>query len=54
MTSNGIADAEALRAALLDGELQTNRLRTKAYDQMTEPADVDIHLGTSGGSSPTA
>ncbi|MGC4847581.1 hypothetical protein ACLQ3F_10095 [Micromonospora sp. DT15] len=54
ITSKEITDAEALRAALLDGELQTNRLKTRAYDQMTEAADVDIHLGTSGNSSPTA
>ncbi|WCN79559.1 hypothetical protein [Micromonospora sp. LH3U1] len=54
VTSKEITDAEALRAALLDGELQTNRLKTKAYDQMTEAADVDIHLGTPGNSSPTA
>ncbi|MCZ7434835.1 hypothetical protein O7598_00330 [Micromonospora sp. WMMC241] len=49
VTSREITDAEALRAALLDGEVQTNRLRTKAYDQFTEPADVDIHLGAAPG-----
>ncbi|MBQ1066101.1 hypothetical protein [Micromonospora sp. D75] len=52
VTAKEISDAEALRAALLDGEVQTNRLRTRAYDQMTEPADVDIRLGTPSGSGP--
>lgn len=54
ITAREIADAEALRTALLDGEVQTNRLRTRAYDQMTEAADIDIHLGTPGGGGPTA
>ncbi|MEU4794069.1 hypothetical protein AB0F95_30625 [Micromonospora tulbaghiae] len=52
VTAKEISDAEALRAALLDGEVQTNRLRTRAYDQMTEPADVGIHLGAASGSGP--
>ncbi|MEO3821120.1 hypothetical protein [Plantactinospora sp. B24E8] len=55
VTAKEISDAEELRAALLDGERETNRLKTRAYDQMTGTADVDVHVGapaTNGDRTP--
>ncbi|MBU2667489.1 hypothetical protein KOI35_28650 [Actinoplanes bogorensis] len=46
VTAKEITDAEELRAALLESERQSNRLKTKAWDQISEPADLDVHIGT--------
>jgi hypothetical protein len=42
ITSPEIDDAAAMRKALLAGEQQAAKLKDRAYEQMTEPADLDF------------
>ncbi|WP_218160015.1 hypothetical protein [Streptomyces sp. PAN_FS17] len=46
VTGREIEDAEALRAALLAAEEETARLKQRAHDRMTKPADLEVHIGT--------
>jgi len=46
ITGQEIADAAGLREALLEGEKQSAKLKDKAYDQMTQPATIKVHVGT--------
>ncbi|TDU90345.1 hypothetical protein EV138_3931 [Kribbella voronezhensis] len=46
VTSQEITDAEAMRAALLAAEKQAGKLKDRAWDQMTEPAELEVHIGT--------
>ncbi|MEE3918929.1 hypothetical protein V2I01_12330 [Micromonospora sp. BRA006-A] len=50
VTAKEISDAEALRRRCSTARCRPTG-RTKAYDQMTEPADVDIRLGTPPGAA---
>jgi hypothetical protein len=46
VTKQEITDAEAMRQALLASEQQDGKLKDRAYDHMTEPADVEVHIGS--------
>lgn len=49
--SQEIADAARLREAELESEKQSARLKDKAHDQMTHPATIEVHVGTSDSPS---
>ena len=53
ITMQEIRDAAELREALLESEKRSAKLKDKAYDRMTEPADVEVQVGL-GSSSPRA
>jgi len=46
VTRQEIADAGLMRKALLRSEEQSARLKEKAYDQMTQPADIEVQIGS--------
>ncbi|WP_030242178.1 MULTISPECIES: hypothetical protein [unclassified Streptomyces] len=46
VTTQEIEDAQAMRQALLAGEQQAAKLKDRAYDRMTQPADIEVHIGS--------
>lgn len=46
VTGKEIDDARKLRKALLANERQTARLKDRAYDRMTQAAEIKVHLGS--------
>ncbi len=51
ITDQEIADAAALRKTLLESEKQSVKLKDKAHEQMTHPATIEVHVGTSNSPS---
>jgi hypothetical protein len=52
ITAKEIEDAAGLRVALLESEQRSAKLKDKAIDQMTEPASIDINIGSDGTPAP--
>jgi hypothetical protein len=51
VTSQEISDATTLRETILETEKRSAKLKDKAYDQMSEPATIHVHVGTGESSS---
>jgi hypothetical protein len=51
ITAQEVKDAAELRAALLESEKRSAKLKDKAYDQMTQPATVGVEIGLGGTAS---
>ncbi len=52
ITGKEIEDATGLREALLGSEKWSAKLKEQAHNQMTQPATIDVQVGTGGSPSP--